>query len=464
MSEGNSRILIVDDEPDICSLFSKLMHREGYEFLVAYTGHEALRSIRFEYPDIMLLDIKLPDLDGREVMSQALAIDPLLRIIMVTAYSDTDLVINAVKGGAYSYLTKPVSERELVQTVRNALLARKSVVSQQEGTEVENENISLSKIMGPSPAVSKLIADINTVAQTEFNVIIQGETGAGKEVVAKGLHQLSVRRKGPFVAIDCGAIPETLLESELFGHQRGAFTGAQSNKAGKFEVAAGGTLFLDEINNMPLSSQMKLLRIIQERQVVRLGGTKGQDINVRLLVAANSDLYAAVQSNLFRSDLYYRLNEFILRIPPLRERQEDIPYLAERFREQANCDLGKNVFAFDQAALGLLMRYSWPGNVRQLRSTIRQAVLLAEEQILEKDIRLDGQPSNHLLQAESGDQCFWSGKGLREIVQENTRDLERKVISSVLLYTKGNKAEAARLLSVDYKTLHTKIKQLGIYD
>jgi two-component system nitrogen regulation response regulator GlnG len=209
---------------------------------------------------------------------------------------------------------------------------------------------------------------------------------------------------------------------------------------------------------------MKLLRVIQERQVVRLGGAKAQDINVRLLVATNSDLYADVQSNLFRSDLYYRLNEFILRIPPLRERQEDIPFLAERFREQANCDLGKNVFAFDQAALDLLMRYSWPGNVRQLRSTIRQAVLLAKEQILEKHIRLDGQPSNHLMQAEPGEPCWWSGKSLREIVQENTRDLERKVISSVLLYTKGNKAEAARLLQVDYKTLHTKIKVLGIYD
>ena len=462
MSEVTPKILIVDDEPDICSLLSTIMGREGYDHVVAYTGQEAMRSLRFECPDVMLLDMKLPDIDGRELMRQCMAIDPVLRIIMVTAYSDVDLVIESVKGGAYSYLTKPVSSRELLQTVRNALMERRSALSKKQEGARDQETIDLNKLMGPSPAVTQLIADMNTVARTGFNVIIQGETGAGKEVVAKGLHHLSSRRNGPFVAIDCGAIPETLLESELFGHQRGAFTGAQNNKAGKFEMAGGGTLLLDEINNMPLSSQIKVLRVIQERQVVRLGGTQPLDIDVRLLVASNQDLYTAVQGQHFRSDLYYRLNEFTLRIPPLRERREDIPFLAERFREQANRELDKNVYAFEDEALAVLMNYFWPGNVRQLRSTIRQAVLLAEEKITKENIRLEKGHEAAEEQTPSDARRVWQGKSLKHIVREKTVELEKQIISSVLGHTGGNKAEAARLLNVDYKTIHSKIKTLGI--
>jgi two-component system nitrogen regulation response regulator GlnG len=256
-------------------------------------------------------------------------------------------------------------------------------------TKLQEDN-PLKESMGPSDAVSRIISEVNRVAESDFTVVIVGETGSGKEVIARAIHQASSRSKASFIAVDCGAIPETLLESELFGHERGAFTGAEIQKPGKFELAQGGTLFLDEISNMPIGSQAKLLRVLQEKKVYRVGGTKPISVNVRLLVASNQDLHDLTASGSFRRDLFYRLNEFSIVVPSLRERKEDIPYLAKKFLDSANAELKKNVKGFSESALNVLFNYTWPGNVRQLRSTIRRATLLADEMIAEKHLDQEG--------------------------------------------------------------------------
>jgi two-component system nitrogen regulation response regulator GlnG len=246
--------------------------------------------------------------------------------------------------------------------------------------------------MGPSDAIQRITSEVNRVAESDFAVVIIGETGSGKELIARAIHEASSRSKAPFTAIDCGAIPETLLESELFGHEKGAFTGADAQKRGKFELAEGGTLFLDEISNMPLGSQAKLLRVLQEKKVYRVGGTNPININVRILVASNRDLHELSESGSFRKDLFYRLNEFSIIVPPLRERKEDIPYLAKKFLDTANLELRKNVKGFSESALNVLFNYNWPGNVRELRSTIRRATLLADDMISEKQLDLKRGP------------------------------------------------------------------------
>ncbi len=252
--------------------------------------------------------------------------------------------------------------------------------------------IHLKELMGPSDIIARLISEVECVADSDFSVVIIGETGSGKEIVARAIHEASPRSSRPFTPVDCGAIPETLLESELFGHEKGAFTGADVKKPGKFEITHGGTLFLDEISNMPLGSQAKLLRVLQEKKVYRVGSTKSIDVDVRLLVASNQDLHDLTESGSFRQDLFYRLNEFAISVPPLRERKEDIPYLAKRFLDTANIELKKSVKGFSESALNVLFNYNWPGNVRQLRSTIRRATLLADDVITEKDLDLQRVP------------------------------------------------------------------------
>jgi len=322
--------------------------------------------------------------------------------------------------------------------------------------------MSLSSMMGPSDAVRRIISDVNRVAKSDFSVVILGETGSGKELVAKAIHNVSPRSESHFVPVDCGAIPETLLESELFGHEKGAFTGAHRQKPGKLEAAKDGSLFLDEILNMPLGSQAKLLRVLQEKKLYRVGGTNPLSVDVRLLVASNKDLESAVVSGSFRRDLFYRLNEFTIKIPPLRERKEDIPYLAKRFLEATNLDLDKNVEGLSESAINSLLTYDWPGNVRQLRSTIRRAVLLADDMITEEHLDMGGVPAPGLTLPPDIRGMPWEDLSLKEIVRRSNVAVEREVLTKVLQYTAGNKARAARLLKIDYKTIHTKIKQLGI--
>jgi DNA-binding NtrC family response regulator len=462
VSEHNAKILIVDDEPSMSALLANVMKVEGFKTLQANEGKTGLALVQSESPDLMLLDIKMPDIDGMEVLREAKDIDPGLPIIVVTGYHDSHGAVRAIKAGAYDYIGKPFDVQRLTGAVDQALSERKLKGQIQAlSSQVEDTN-SLKKLMGPSDVVERLIDDVNRVAGSDFYVILIGETGSGKEVVARAIHQASFRSKSPFTPVDCGSIPETLLESELFGHEKGSFTGADAQKLGKFEITQGGTLLLDEISNMPLSSQAKLLRAIQEKKIYRVGGTKPIDINVRLLAASNQDLSSLTEAGSFRRDLYYRLAEFVITIPPLRERKEDIPYLAKRFLDTANRELNKKVKGFSETALDLLFNYPWPGNVRQLRSTIRRATLLADEIITERHLDLKTAPAPGLAFTPKGDGTPWKGLSLREIIQQSITSVEREVISQVLKTTGGNKARAARLLQVDYKTIHEKVKKLGL--
>lgn len=462
MNKENSRILIVDDEQEICKYLSVLMQEEGFAALVAHDGHTALKMIVSETPDVMLSDIRMPGMDGIELLKETKKLEPDIPVIMITGYAGIHGAVDAMRAGAHDYLAKPFTHHEVIRVVHRALTERNLKRKIKYLSNQLQDTMSLSSMMGPSDAIRRIISDVNRVAQSDFSVVILGETGSGKELVAKAIHNASPRSEFPFVPVDCGAIPETLLESELFGHEKGAFTDAHRQKPGKLEAAKGGSLFLDEILNMPVGSQAKLLRVLQEKKLYRVGGTNPLSVDVRLLVASNKDLESAVVSGSFRRDLFYRLNEFTIRIPPLRERKEDIPYLAKRFLGATNLDLDKNVEGLSESAINTLLTYDWPGNVRQLRSVIRRAVLLADDIITEEHLDMDGVPIPALMLPPDIRGMPWEDLSLKQIVSRNNLAVEREVLTKVLRYTGGNKARAARLLKIDYKTIHTKIRKLGI--
>jgi len=461
MPERTARILIIDDDKQICVILADLVKKEGFEALTAYEGEKALKIVRSEDPDLMLVDMMLPGMDGMEVMRQVKEIVPELPVVFITAHADARGAVNAIKAGAHDYLSKPFDNHEVIRVVHRALAERELKLKVRHLSS-QISNLPLKEKMGPSDAVARLISEVNRVAESNFSVIIIGETGSGKEVVARAIHEASPRSQGPFIPVDCGAIPETLLESELFGHEKGAFTGADSKKLGKFEIAQGGTLFLDEISNMPLGSQAKILRALQEKKVYRVGGTKPVTVNVRLLVASNQDLHEMALSGSFRRDLFYRLNEFTITIPPLRERKDDIPYLGKRFLDQANMELNKQVKGFSESALNVLFSYNWPGNVRQLRSIIRRAALLADDVITERHLELKRVDVPGMAFTPKVQGTPWKNSSLKEILHQSVMAVEREVLSEVLKTTGGNKAKAARLLQIDYKTIHEKVKKLGI--
>ncbi len=461
-----SKILIVDDEPAIGAMLSEFMEQEGLVCLVANTGGAGLETLRAEQPEILILDLKLPDMTGMQVMKAARALDEDLPVILITGFPEVRGAVEAMRAGAHDYLAKPLRHREVLRVVFRALneraLKRKL---RRLANQIEGE-AALRELMGPSDVVKRLTEEVGRVAKTNFSVLVIGETGSGKELVARAIHQLSSRRDAPFIAMDCGAIPETLLESELFGHEKGAFTGADRQKAGTFELACGGTLFLDEISNMPVGSQAKLLRALQDKGIYRIGGTQPIRTDVRVLAACNQDLRKLAEEGSFRRDVYFRLNEFTIAVPALRERPEDILYLAKRFMDVANVELQKNVQNFDQAAVDALLAYEWPGNARQLRSVIRRAVLLAEDGITAKHLAMDGG-----LRREDGLNCEPEAQALetlqndlplKEYVRRKVVVMEREILSQTLREVGGNKAKAARLLHIDYKTIHSKIREYGI--
>ncbi len=462
MSEAGRQIVIVDDEKEICDILAKLLHGEKLIPLQAYDGETALKLVRLKQPDMVLADICMPDMNGMMLLERIKELDPDLPVVLITAHAEVRGAVDAMKKGAHDYLTKPFDHDEVLRVVHRALseMDLKRRLKDLSGQLAESH--SLSVLMGPSNAIARLVAEVSQVAKSDFSVVIQGETGSGKELVARAIHRSSKRAQRSFVPIDCGAIPEALLESELFGHEKGAFTSAEAQKSGKFELARGGTLFLDEISNMPFGSQAKLLRALQEKKIFRVGGIRPTDIDVRLLVATNRDLKSGVADGSFRDDLFYRLNEFIIKIPPLRKRREDILYLAKRFLDITNVDLGKSVSGFSKSAAEALLSYDWPGNVRQLRSVMRRAVLLAGDVITEKhfDFEMKMSPPPGLNFSVLSDN--WENVPLKEIVHRGAIAIEREVLTQALVHTGWNKAKAARLLQIDYKTIHTKVKLLGI--
>ena len=460
MSAAGGRILIVDDEEEIRAQLSRLVRREGFEALTAPDGQDALDLLRRESLDVLLLDIRMPGLDGMEVLCRAKKLDQDLPVIMITAHGVIKDAVKALQAGAHDYLVKPFEHADVIRSIHRAVNDRRLRRTVQILSDRVREAASLHDLMGPSDQIARISADVAQVASSNFAVLIQGETGTGKELVALALHQASPRASGPFVAVDCGAIPETLVESELFGHERGAFTGAERQKAGKFAIASGGTLFLDEISNMPPACQAKLLRALQEKRVTPVGGTKPVRVDIRLLAATNQTLETA-ESAAFRRDLFFRLSEFTIVIPPLRARKQDIIFLAKRFLDLTNHELKKDVRGFSEPAVEQLLWYDWPGNVRELRSAIRRAVLLADRVIDEGHLGLrNAPPLSAGLSVISGGPN--DGLPLKELVHRTIAAVERAALIEALKKTGGNKAKAARLLRIDYKTIHAKVKTYGI--
>jgi DNA-binding NtrC family response regulator len=462
MDEHVSSILVVDDEEEFRNILSHILEREGFKVVTARDGEQALQKICLDPPDAVLLDVCMPGLNGMEVLKKIKEIGDDLPVVLVTAYTDIHQAVTAMKEGAYDYLAKPFDNHEVVWITRRALAANQLKKDLRSLDNHYSGNFGLIENMGPSDKIGRMVTDIHRVAKSDFSVVIIGETGTGKELVARAIHEDSERAKKPFVAVDCGAIPETLLESELFGHEKGSFTGADRNKLGKFELANGGSFFMDEIGNMPSGSQAKLLRVIQDRTLNRVGGIKPVDVDVRLIVATNQDLLEMAVSGAFRKDLYYRLSEFTINIPPLRERKEDILYLAKRFLDMVIIEQQITISGFTEEAVDTLMSYNWPGNVRQLRSVIRRAALVAREMISAKDLNIKRASAPGMAFSPEVLGTPWDNASLSEIVQHSVFAVEKEVLTEVLKLTGGNKAKGARLLQIDYKTMHTKAKKFGI--
>ncbi|MDP8237750.1 MAG: sigma-54 dependent transcriptional regulator [Candidatus Hatepunaea meridiana] len=461
--KNKNPVLIVDDEKCICKLLSELLQQEEIKSLSAYNGKEALQIIRSEMIDLVLADYAMPGMNGLELLKQVKKIDSDLPVVIITAYADVQGAVEAMRAGAHDYMAKPFEHHEVVRVVYKALEERDIKRRLANMSNQLHKYQNLRTMMGHSIFIDHLILEVNLVAKSDFSVIILGETGTGKELVAHAIHNASSRAGYPFIPVDCGAIPTTLVESELFGYEKGAFTGAQTRKEGKFVSAEGGTLFMDEIQNLPSSSQVKLLRVLQEKKVYPIGRNKPVDVNVRLLTASNKNLEDELESNSIRRDLYYRLNEFSINIPPLRQRKDDIIYLAKRFLDITNIELNKSVKNLTESALKILLSYNWPGNVRQLKSTIRRAVLLADSIITDGHLDIkDSSPLQNEHLPTNDTFSSWSGLPFKEIIKNNTIAIERRILAQALKYTGGNKAKAARLLQIDYKTIHTKVKQLGI--
>jgi two-component system nitrogen regulation response regulator GlnG len=458
-----SKLLVIDDDEPWCKLLHRLFTSEGLAVIMEHDGRPGVERARTERPDVILLDLDLPVLGGLDALPQLLEANPNVPVIMQTGNQDARTAVRAMQLGAFDYLPKPIDNDELVLVVRRALEARALRIEvadlRRRVGEVE-ETVGLAAQMGGSAEVQAIVEHVRTVATSNFSVLILGETGTGKELVAQSIHRESDRRARPFIALDCGAIPETLLESELFGHERGAFTGADRRRPGQFHLAEGGTLFLDEIGNLPIALQAKLLRALESRQVQTVGAAKATPVDIRFVAATNQNLQDHVARGSFRSDLYFRLAQYTISLPLLRERPSDIPYLAQRFLEEASVELRRPVNQIPPDVARLLQRHSWPGTVRELRNTIRRAVLESKDLQLHRGVvqRLLGETSEQASLRPPG----IVNRSLREVATEAAREAERQAISAALRAAGGNKAQAARALQTDYKTLHTKMAALGI--
>ena len=454
------KLLAVDDDPAQRQLVSAIFRKTpSIEVVTVPEGESALATVSQTAPDIVLLDLCMPGMGGLELLQKLKILAPRIPVAVITASSDVRTAVEAMQLGAYQFLTKPVNHQELVVIVKRALERSELLAEVESLRHRADEEDPLTARFGASPPMRLVVRQIRQVASSHFTVLVQGQTGVGKESVARAIHDLSPRAQGPFVAIDCGAIPENLLESELFGYEKGASSGAERRKDGLLQVAHAGTLMLDEVGNLPPGTQAKLLRVLQERQVFALGSTIPRKLDARFIFATNVSLEEAARDGRFRADLFYRLTEFTITVPPLRERGRDVLMLARRFLDEANIELRRAVAGFEDSAAAELLAYPWPGNVRELRSVIRQAVLLAEEfTITGKDLRvLMGRSHDQPRAAEAA-----IPTSLREIADAAVEVAEREAILRALQSTKGNKSQAARLLHVDFKTLHLKMRRYGI--
>ncbi len=441
---SRGRILIVDDELVVRDSLGRWFESEGYEVGLAPSGRDALAAIQEKSYDLALVDIKMPGMDGMELQQRLAQADPDLIIVIMTGYASVETAVQALKRGAYDYITKPIDPDELVHLVSKALEHKRATRELARLRENLQEIYPATELIGKSPPMKRVAELIEMVAPTDTTVLITGESGTGKELVARAIHAMSPRRYMPMVVIHCGALTETLLESELFGHERGAFTGAQYRKKGKFEVADGGTVFLDEISDISLKTQTDLLRVLQEKEIVRVGGTQPIKVDFRCIAATNKNLEDLVKAGTFRPDLYYRLNVFTIQLPPLRERREDIPLLAEHFLKKYATAMNRPVPRLSPEAVDLLLTYDWPGNVRELENAIERALVISRGAEI--------QPAHFPFQLQP--QSAGNGQTLQ--------DVERAHIERVVRHCDGNLSRAARILGIDRSTLYSKLRRYGL--
>lgn len=444
------RILVVDDDKDLRAVITDVLKEERFAIAEAEDGVSAVKLFKKDPPDAVLLDLDMPYMNGMDTMREIRRIGPDVPVIILTGYGDIPTAVDAVKHGVYDFLIKPPEFDRLIFILRKAL-EKKRLENEVRRTTAALES-SLEYQLGRSSAIKKVVDGIKQVAQTNFSVIIQGETGAGKSVVAAAIQNLSGRSGKPFVSVDIGLIPDLLVESELFGYRKGAFTGAERDKTGYFEAANGGTIFIDELENMSSHVQSKLLSVIDKKKVYPLGSTGAVDVDIRIIAATNKDLKESVLKKEFREDLYYRLGEFFIMLPPLRERADDIPFFASKFAMEAGAELNKQIREIESDALAMLANHSWPGNLRELKNVVRRAALLAEGDVISKEC------VEAFISQPIKDKGPCSVMPLREAV----KDLEKRIITQALVKTEGNKTKAAELLDLSYATLFAKIKEFGI--
>jgi len=467
------QVLIVDDEPNLRKILAAQLSRDGYDVMTAEDGEQGLSFLREHHIDLVITDLKMPKVDGMTLLREALREAPDLPIVMITAHGTVDTAVEALKLGAFDYLTKPFDKDEVRQIVAKALKTRE-LAGEEAAPLQKDEPGARFGIIGQSPGLTDLYAVLERVADSPTTVLVTGESGTGKELVARALHDHSARRGKPFIKVNCAAIPKELIESELFGYERGAFTGAVSSKPGRFELANGGTLFLDEIGEIPVEMQVKLLRALQESEFERVGGIKTIRVDVRLVAATNRDLKKLISQNLFREDLFYRLNVVSIRLPALRERPTDIPLLVEHFLTKFNDRLKKQVSGVEPEALDLLANYGWPGNIRELENVMERSVLFCDSQKLKVDdlpgeLRGSGSGGSMLPPASTDPNAAPSSEmplsgegGLKEHVKVAMSRLERELVSRALKQTNNNVTHAARLLKISRKGLQLKMKELGL--
>ena len=442
-------LLVADDDPGLRESLERTLTREGYRVVLASDGRAALERVQAGGVDLIVTDLRMPGLTGLELLRAAKAIMPDVDVILLTAFGTVEEAVKAMKDGAYDFLTKPFRREQLIKLVDKAL-ERRDLIEQNKELKKQLEDIrAKGQMIGSSPAYRRMLSLVEQVADSSATILIQGESGAGKELVARTIHERSGRRAGPFVAVNCAALPETLLESELFGYEKGAFTGAAGRKEGRFELANTGTLFLDEVADLSLVTQPKILRVLQEGEFERLGGTRTLQVDVRIVAATNQDLAEMVKEKRFREDLYYRLNVITVRVPPLRERNEDIRLLSQHYLRVYAAKNGRKLESFSNEALERLESYKWPGNVRELENLIERTVLLAR-----KD-RIDAED----LPEEVAGVKRPPRDAILELVGTPLAEIEQRLLDETLRITGGNKTQAAKLLGIDVRTVARKLER-----
>ncbi len=457
------KILIVDDEVTICQLLSKFLTNKGFTVETAGSGARAVEILKNDIFDLVLCDYRLGDTDGEELLLKIKALNPNAAVIIITGYSDIKIAVKVIKLGAFDYVTKPLFPDEILHTIKRALDTSDvdEVNFHPIKTKIKSGNgfqdSSGQFVIGDSPSIKEIYKQIDLVAPTNYSVIIFGESGTGKESIARSIHEKSPRKDQPFVAMDCGSLSKELAGSEFFGHEKGSFTGAFATKIGHFELANGGTLFLDEVGNLSYEIQALLLRVVQERKVKKIGGTKELDLDVRIIVASNENLQEAFQKGKFREDLFHRFNEFAMTLPPLRERGNDILAFADFFLHEAKTDLGRNVEGFSAEVRESFLNYQWPGNIREMKNVIRRACLLSDGNLVESKSLPSEIINFSKFQFVTEDRSDRAPN-----LKATAMEAEFETILKVLKQVNYNKTKAATILNIDRKTLYNKMKAFNL--